>query len=699
MQRHSWRISPFPAGTSGPRPARRCRLAGRLDAACVLLVLFVALMAALLLWRPLALETALEDRLVDWRFRARERHVHFRSGNPRAPRGPSRTVIVLLDGGGEGSLDLYGERRWPAYRLARLIEAVAAGRPRALGIDLPLHESDPGWTESWLAEAFAAAPGKTASALRLRLAVAPAATTGPPPPGAITRLDDPDRLLAPAAADPLLPPDRIAKATTFGHTVRQADGDGRLRRETLYLRLGDALVPSLALQTARIAAGLPPGGLRVLDGGGIDLAGTVVPADRRGRLLVNYYDDNDGEGAFPRYAAASVLSGGTDPAVFEDAVVFIAAAGAVADLVDTPVATGVPAVEKDATVAANILAADFLREAPVAANLGVLLAAGLAVPLLLRRRAVLSLLCLVGAALALVGANFALFVHGWLLALGYPLLALLLAGGTAVVGQHLGEVRVARRMRRLFSSYVTDRVLERLIADPAMARPGGERRDVTILFMDIRGFTSFSEKHPPEEVVRTLNEYLEAMTEVIFRWEGTLDKFIGDTILAFWGAPLPQEDHAERALRCAGRLCARLDELNAAWGAAGRQPLEIGIGVTTGQVLVGNVGAEGKKMDYTVIGDQVNLCSRVEELTKDFHARILITANTFARVEHLVAAGALPEFSFEELAEVAVKGKEEPVRLYRVAPRGTAAAARVTEPGGGPPVSAATPATAPKPRG
>jgi adenylate cyclase len=202
-----------------------------------------------------------------------------------------------------------------------------------------------------------------------------------------------------------------------------------------------------------------------------------------------------------------------------------------------------------------------------------------------------------------------------------------------------------------------------------MARLGGERRVVTILFSDIRGFTSFSEKHPPEEVVGTLNEYLEAMTEIVFRWEGTLDKFIGDTILAFWGAPLPQEDHAALALRCALELSERLDRLNAAWGAAGRTTLEIGIGITTGQVLVGNIGAEGKKMDYTVIGDQVNLCSRVEQLTKTFNARILVTASTFAQVEHVIAAGGFGHVAVEELADVAIKGKEEPVCLYRISPR------------------------------
>jgi adenylate cyclase len=419
--------------------------------------------------------------------------------------------------------------------------------------------------------------------------------------------------------------------------------------------------------------------VRVGGGGQISLGGTTIPTDRRGRLPVNYYG---GEGSFQVYSAESVIMGEVAPEKIANKVVLVGGTADIAvEFVGTPFAESLPAVETEATVVANILARDFLREASPAANLLFLLAAGAAVPFVPRRRAVLSLLSLLGLAVALVAVNVALFLRGHLFALAYPLALLLAAGGALILHQHLREVRVARRMRRLFSSYVTERVLEQLIADPAMARQGGERREVTILFTDIRGFMAFSEKHQPEEVVRTLNEYLEAMTEVVFRWEGTLDKFIGDSILAFWGAPLPQEDHAERALRCALHMCARLGSLNAAWVAAGRQPLEIGIGITTGQVLVGNIGAEGKKMDYTVIGDQVNLCSRVEELTKEFRARILITADTFAQVRPLLAARSLGHVAIEGLAAVAVKGKEEPVRLYRVSPLGHGEPSRVEESG------------------
>jgi adenylate cyclase len=169
------------------------------------------------------------------------------------------------------------------------------------------------------------------------------------------------------------------------------------------------------------------------------------------------------------------------------------------------------------------------------------------------------------------------------------------------------------------------------------------------------------------------------MTDVVLRWEGTIDKFIGDAILAFWNAPLPQADHAERALRCALEMCDRLDRLNVAWAAAGRPTFEIGVGVNTGTVLVGNVGAEGKKTDYTVIGDQVNLCSRVEGLSKRYQTRVLITASTLGQLRPLLASGAFGHLEVRGLGPVAVRGKQEAVWIYRVAARPHGAATVVEE--------------------
>jgi adenylate cyclase len=208
----------------------------------------------------------------------------------------------------------------------------------------------------------------------------------------------------------------------------------------------------------------------------------------------------------------------------------------------------------------------------------------------------------------------------------------------------------------MFSSYVSKRIVDELIRDPSKAKLGGDRKEITVLFSDIRGFTSFSEKHQPEEVVSLLNEYLGAMTQIVFEHDGTLDKFVGDAIMALWGAPVGQPDHAERACRCALAMIRKLEELQGKWTAEGRYAIDIGIGINTGDMVVGNMGAEGKKMDYTVIGDNVNLGARLEGLTRKYNNHIIISAFTYGKVKDIVKVN--------ELGAVTVKGKEQPVVIY-----------------------------------
>jgi adenylate cyclase len=216
----------------------------------------------------------------------------------------------------------------------------------------------------------------------------------------------------------------------------------------------------------------------------------------------------------------------------------------------------------------------------------------------------------------------------------------------------------------MFSSYVTQTIVNELISNPDMARLGGEKREITVLFSDIRGFTTFSEQHSPEQVVATLNEYLGCMTDVILRWEGTLDKFIGDAIVVFWGAPIKRENHQELAVRCALDMQDRLKELQEKWGREGKPHLSSGIGINTGEAVVGNIGAEGKKMDYTVIGDQVNLGARVESLTRRFETDILITGSTLAGIRPVIDAGRMGHVSIQGMQPVIVKGKDQPVSVY-----------------------------------
>lgn len=221
-------------------------------------------------------------------------------------------------------------------------------------------------------------------------------------------------------------------------------------------------------------------------------------------------------------------------------------------------------------------------------------------------------------------------------------------------------------VRTNLSRYLSPQIVDHIIKKDVEVNLGGNRKVVTVMFLDIVGFTALSERLQPEEVVSILNEYFKEMSNAIFRWEGTLDKFIGDEIMAFWGAPIGQPDHAELAVRCALNISKALDELREKWKREGRPVIDCGIGLNTGEVLVGNIGVEGKKMDYTIIGDTVNLASRIEKLTRHYKTRMLITENTFEHIKESIDLNKFGHVQITDLAEVKVRGKEKGVKIYKL---------------------------------
>lgn len=245
------------------------------------------------------------------------------------------------------------------------------------------------------------------------------------------------------------------------------------------------------------------------------------------------------------------------------------------------------------------------------------------------------------------------------------------SGAVAIENAKLvDQIKKEEIIRTNLSRYLSPQVVEDIIHKDVEVNLGGDRKTVTILFMDLIGFTSLSEKLQPEEVVSILNEYFTEMSKGIFKWQGTLDKFAGDQIMAFWGAPFPQPNHAELAVQCALDVSRRLDGLQKKWGEEGKPVLNCGIGINTGEVLVGNIGVEGMKMDYTVIGDTVNLAARVEKITRQYESRILITEFTYEHIRKSIESGMMSGVKFTDLAEVKVKGKEQGVRIYRVEGKG-----------------------------
>jgi adenylate cyclase len=234
-------------------------------------------------------------------------------------------------------------------------------------------------------------------------------------------------------------------------------------------------------------------------------------------------------------------------------------------------------------------------------------------------------------------------------------MALALFAGTAY--QYFVEGSQKRVVKKLFGRYVSKDVYDQLIAHPERAELGGARREMSVLFSDIRGFTTITEKGEPEALVAQLNEYFSRMVDIVFRRQGTVDKFVGDMVMALFGAPLDDPRHAEHAVAAAVDMVRELGELNRKWAAEGRAQLDIGIGVNTGEMIAGNIGSSSI-MSYTVIGDNVNLGSRLESANKDYKTRIIIS--------HATRAGLSGAYDVRPLGEVIVKGKTRPVAIFEV---------------------------------
>jgi adenylate cyclase len=239
-----------------------------------------------------------------------------------------------------------------------------------------------------------------------------------------------------------------------------------------------------------------------------------------------------------------------------------------------------------------------------------------------------------------------------------PGLTLILAYLGSISYRVFFEEREKRKIRKQFGMFLSPDVLALIEKDPEKYfRPGGETKELTIMFSDIRDFTSMSEGMAPDELVRMLNEYFNAMTDVLYKNQGTLDKFIGDAIMAFWGSPYPQEDHAFRACVCALQMKDRLAELNSDWERRGIRTIAVGIGINSGPVNVGNIGSE-KRLSWTVMGDNVNLASRLEGMTKQYRTPVLINETTHEQTRE--------QFVAREVDKIRVKGKHLPVTIYEL---------------------------------
>ena len=447
------------------------------------------------------------------------------------------------------------------------------------------------------------------------------------------------------------------------------DADGIVRRASLVLPYGRTqnpdewdIYPSLDLMTARAYLGAPAQDMNLIYGpqGIVEIRfgkALLLHPDGRGQMMINYQGP---AGTFKHYSIVDVLQKTFLPGAFQGKIILIGAtATGIGDLRGTPYGgTTYPGVEIHANVIDNILNERFLKHGFRQALADVLLILFFGIPMGIWMALVSPRWMWFGVSLLvpMVAVNFWAFLHGWWLNLLVP--ALTLSTNVLLVSLYrsLFEEKEKRRVRAAFGQYLSPEVIRRLLVNPRLVEP--RKTDITVMFSDIRGFTTISEKLDAQELAVFLNQYLSDMTGLVFEHHGTLDKYIGDAVMAFWGAPFEEPGHASRGCQTALKMMDRVREMQKKWEAEGKPHLDIGIGLNTGVASVGNMGSV-LRYGYTALGDTVNLSSRLEGLNKDYGTHILVNETTYAAAKD-------EGFVFRELDLIRVKGKLQPVTIYEL---------------------------------
>jgi adenylate cyclase len=659
----------------------------------------LALRRSLIYLLPLALLfIALTARITASDLLERMSLVCFDLYQKAAPRVSGNAPIRVVDID-DKSLSKIGQWPWPRTIVARLIDKLREAGAAIIAFDIDFAEPDRtspklllpllakngvGAEEAEkllaavpdpdqrLAEAMGTMPVVTGFILtdrgesRAPLAKAGFALVGDDPLGHVGSF--------PAAVPDL--PGLEAAAAGNGFLNQFVDWDHVVRRVPLVLRFGEKPYPSLAAETLRVALGASSYVGRAAGANAeknlgektgltaIRIGQLVIPTDAAGRVWLHYAVPQPDRLVF----ASDVLSGTFDPAQFADHIVLVgtSAAGVVNDLQATPIKPDVPGVEIHAQLLEQILQGAFLVRPDWAVGAEILftLLIGIALTLALPRIGALPSAALGGASVAVAfGTSWLLFKHGRLLI--DPVFPWAVITLVYLVATLLGYLRTEARQRQIrgaFSQYMSPHYVDELAAHPGRLKLGGQARTMTIMFCDIRGFTSLSEKLNAESLTHFMNSFLSPMTEIITERKGTIDKYIGDCIMAFWNAPLDDPDHVTNAVQAAQAMRRKLVELNRLWQAEAAYrvflPVRIGIGINTGECVVGNFGSL-QHFDYSLLGDPVNLASRLEGLGKVYGVDLMIGEETAAR---------LGDPALIELDLVAVKGKSEAGHIYTLPP-------------------------------
>jgi adenylate cyclase len=579
---------------------------------------------------------------------------------------PATAPIVIVAVDDESLRETQLQWPWPREYLARLIAKIAEGKPKSITIDVFWYEPGPDLccNES-LIQIIRDAPDPASAGQAIKSVSGDAALAKAiAEAGNVILANDINRVnregfVLEEYRRPIKELEEAALALGLANLVR--DDDGFIRRMPVYLISPNDQQAyfSWSARTALLYLNAPIP--KTILPSRVQMGDINVPLER-GFMTVNYYG-GPGE-VFSQRPAYQVVNGDIDPSVFKDKIVLIGATSiSLQDVYSVPFAGSdrpMPGVEVHANVIQTILGQNFLWRWPRPLGvLAVLALGGLAFLFSRLNRPLIGLGLIVLVLIAYLILWLVSFIQfGAEIYVVAPLVSLVLGYSVPTVETATTEALEKRRVRGMFERFVSPEVVGQLVAT-GIEGAKGQRTELTILFSDIRGFTTMSEKLSPNEVVDLLNEYLGVMTDVIHRHGGTIDKYEGDLIMAFFNAPLPQPDHAKRALEASIDMRITLDQLKAKWARDGNRPthFEMGIGLNTGDAFVGLLGSE-KRINYTCIGDSVNLASRVQDLTKDLQWPLLITEFTYERVKD--------DFEIEFAEARRVKGRSQPVGMYKV---------------------------------
>lgn len=467
-------------------------------------------------------------------------------------------------------------------------------------------------------------------------------------------------------------PELQKNAASAGHFNPKVDADGSVRRVPMIVEYNGAYYESLSLAVVRTLLGFPnltPGyaSQQSADYSGLEwleISDMRIPVDQDVSTLVPY---RGGRGSFRYLSVADVLHDRIPPADLKNKIVLVGtSAPGLMDMRSTPVGSVYPGVEVHANMITGILDQNLKQKPPYVAGAEVVLllisgvALGLLLPLLSPVKATLLTVLALGFALA---GNMAIWHYAGLdLPLAGGMLMILGLFGLNMSYGFFVTDRTKRQITNLFGKYVPSELVEEMTKHPEqMVSMEGESREMTILFSDVRGFTTISEGLDPKELSQLMNEFLTPLSRVIYKYHGKVDKYMGDCIMAFWGAPKPEPDHARNAILAGIEMQQTLQKLQPHFKERGWPEIHVGVGINTGKVSVGNMGSEAR-VAYTVMGDAVNLASRLEGITKQYGVGVMVGENT---------QSAVPDFIYRELDQVRVKGKDKPVAIYEpIGPKG-----------------------------